>query len=160
MPRKPPPDIPTIPPHVLDPAVTPSRRDLETAWSATFGRELSPKMRRPLAALLLRFHAQETAYGGLPREVEAFLATLLPKSRTRAVSGAPVAPVPRSLKPGTRLVRVWRDTTYIVTIADPGYLYEGRSYRSLSVIAREITGTPWSGPAFFGLKKAQPAKSA
>ena len=129
----------------------PSRRVLEAAWQTTFGRPLSPKMRRPLAALLLRFHEQETAYGGLSPEVEAYLASLLPKSRGRGPQATP-APV-RRLKPGTRLLRAWQGKTYTVTVADPGFLYEGKTYGSLSVIARQITGTPRSGPAFFGLLK-------
>jgi hypothetical protein len=104
-----------------------------------------------LAALLLRFHEQETAYGGLSPEVEAYLASLLPKPRGRGPQAAPT-PV-RRLKPGTRLLRAWRGQTYTVTVADPGFIYEGQTYNSLSVIAREITGTPWSGPAFFGLLK-------
>ena len=129
---------------------TPSRRTLESAWQTAFGRPLSPRMRRPLAALLLRFHEQE-AYGGLSPEVEAYLASLLPKPRGSGPQAAP-APV-RRLKPGTRLLRTWQGKTYTVTVADPGFVYEARTYRSLSVIAREITGTPWSGPAFFGLNK-------
>lgn len=130
---------------------TPSRPVLEAAWQAAFGCPLSPKMRRPLAALLLRFHEQETAHGGLSPEVEAYLASLLPKPRGRGPQAAP-APV-RRLKPGTRLLRAWQGKTYTVTVADPGFLYEGKTYGSLSVVAREITGTPWSGPAFFGLLK-------
>lgn len=138
-------------PSASAPSRTPSRPVLEAAWQAAFGRPLSPKMRRPLAALLLRFHEQETAHGGLSPVVEAYLASLLPKSRGRGPQAAP-APV-RRLKPGTRLLRAWRGQTYTVTVADPGFLYEGQTYSSLSVIAREITGTPWSGPAFFGLLK-------
>lgn len=137
---------------------TPSRPVLEAAWQAAFGRPLSPMMRRPLAALLLRFHAQETAHGGLSPEVEAYLASLLPKHRGRGPQSAP-APA-RRLKPGTRLLRAWRGKTYTITVADPGFLYEGKTYGSLSVIAREITGTPWSGPVFFGLKKAKTAEGA
>lgn len=135
---------------------TPSRKALEVQWQATFGRPLSPKMRRPLAAQLLRFHAQEIAHGGLSAEVEAYLASLLPKTRGSRPQTAPVPP--RRLKPGSRLLRTWRDRTYTVTVADPGFIYEGKTYSSLSVVAREITGTPWSGPVFFGLKKAKPAK--
>ncbi|QNN68766.1 DUF2924 domain-containing protein [Thermomonas carbonis] len=66
----------------------------------------------------------------------------------------------RRLKPGTRLLRAWQGKTYTVTVADPGFVYEGKTYGSLSVIAREITGTPWSGPVFFGLKKVASAKAA
>lgn len=128
------------------------RPALVALWQTTFGRPLPPKIRQPLAAQLLCFHAHETAYGGLSREVEAYLASLLPKPRGR---GAQAHPAPaRRLRPGTRLLRAWRGDTYTVTVADPGFIYAGRTYRSLSVIAREITGTPWSGPAFFGLKKA------
>ena len=135
---------------------TPTRKSLEAEWLSTFGRPLSPKMRRPLAAQLLRFHAQEMAHGGRSAEVEAYLATLLPKTRG---SGPQTAPVPaRRLKPGTRLLRTWQGRTYTVLVADPGFLYEGKTYNSLSVLAREITGTPWSGPVFFGLKKSKPAK--
>lgn len=134
----------------------PSRRDLAAAWQTAFGRPLSPKMRRPLAALLLQFHDQETAHGGLSPQVEDYLASLLPKPRGRGPQAAP-APV-RRLKPGTRLLRAWQGKTYTVTVADPGFVYEGKTYGSLSVIAREITGTPWSGPAFFGLKKAAARK--
>ena len=137
---------------------TPSRRVLEVAWQAAFRRQLSPRMRRPLAALLLRFHAQETAHGGLSPEVEAYLASLLPVPRGRGPQAAP-APV-RRLKPGTRLLRAWQGKTYTVTVADPGFLYEGKTYASLSVVAREITGTPWSGPAFFGLNKKPKAVAA
>lgn len=136
---------------------TPSRKELEAQWQATFGRPLSPKMRRPLAAQLLRFHARELAHGGLSAEVEAYLASLLPKARG---SGPQTAPTPaRRLKPGTRLLRTWRGQTYTVTVGDPGFLYEGKTYSSLSVVAREITGTPWSGPVFFGLKKAKAARA-
>jgi hypothetical protein len=136
----------------------PPKAVLEAQWQAAFGRPLPLKMRRPLAVLLLRFHAQEAEHGGLSPEVEAYLASLLPIVRGRGIQAAP-APV-RRLKPGTRLLRAWRGTTYTVTVADPGFLYEGKTYGSLSVVAREITGTPWSGPAFFGLKKAQFAKVA
>ena len=133
-----------------------ARPALEALWQDTFMRPLSPKIRRPLAAQVLRFHQQETAYGGLPPEVEAYLAALLPKSRGRGPQ-APPTPL-RRLKPGTRLLRTWRGHTYTVTVADPGFIYEGTTYNSLSVVAREITGTPWSGPVFFGLKKAKPAE--
>jgi hypothetical protein len=56
------------------------------------------------------------------------------------------------LKPGTRLVREWQGRTYEVLVLDGGFSWQGASYRSLSAVARKITGTPWSGPLFFGLK--------
>jgi hypothetical protein len=56
------------------------------------------------------------------------------------------------LQPGTRLVREWHGKTYEVTVAKQGFRYQGRQYRSLTHIARAITGANWSGPRFFGLK--------
>ena len=57
-----------------------------------------------------------------------------------------------TLSPGTRLLREWQGQTHHVTVVERGFEYEGKVWRSLSAIARSITGTPWSGPAFFGLK--------
>jgi hypothetical protein len=54
---------------------------------------------------------------------------------------------------GSRLIRVWPDQTHQVTILEDGYLYQEQRWKSLSAIAKAITGTPWSGPVFFGLKK-------
>ena len=54
---------------------------------------------------------------------------------------------------GTRLVRVWQGETHQVTVLADGYLYKDQHWKSLSAIARAITGTPWSGPVFFGVKK-------
>ena len=57
-----------------------------------------------------------------------------------------------TLSPGTRLLREWQGQTHHVTVVESGFEYEGKVWRSLSGIARSITGTPWSGPVFFGLK--------
>jgi hypothetical protein len=58
-----------------------------------------------------------------------------------------------AILPGTRLVRVWNDRRYEVIVLADGYEFEGRTFRSLSAVAREITGTRWNGKVFFGLKK-------
>lgn len=58
-----------------------------------------------------------------------------------------------SLKPGTRLVRSWRNQTHEVTVLEKGFGYQGQHFESLSEIARTITGTRWSGPRFFGLSQ-------
>ena len=55
------------------------------------------------------------------------------------------------MKPGTRLVREWNGRTYHVEVVADGFVWNGRTHRSLSAIAREITGAQWSGPRFFGL---------
>jgi hypothetical protein len=53
--------------------------------------------------------------------------------------------------PGTRLIREWHGQTHLVDVLEKGMLYQGRTYRSLSEVARVITGARWSGPRFFGL---------
>src|SRR5207237_1949133 len=61
------------------------------------------------------------------------------------------------LKPGTRLIREWRGRTYEVLVGDEGFCWQGTHYRSLSAVARKITGTPCSGPLFFGLQQNRSA---
>ena len=56
-----------------------------------------------------------------------------------------------TLRPGNRLIRRWRGRTYVVEVTEAGLVYENERFSSLSVIARAITGTRWSGPKFFGL---------
>jgi hypothetical protein len=57
---------------------------------------------------------------------------------------------------GTRLIREWQGVEYGVTVMQTGFDYQGRPYASLSAIARQITGTRWNGPAFFGLRTERP----
>ena len=65
-----------------------------------------------------------------------------------------------SLKRGARLVRTWGGETHEVLVVEDGFLWRGQTWRSLSVIAREMTGTNWSGPRFFGLGKAKAEPAA
>ena len=91
------------------------------------------------------YSMQEKAYGSLPK---ALLRKLAPTSTGASARGRR----PRtSFKPGTRLVREWHGVTHTVVILDDGVEWRGQRYRSLSVVAREITGAHWSGPRFFGL---------
>jgi hypothetical protein len=92
---------------------------------------------------------QEIALGGLrpgqQRQLRQF-ARQLKENREERIRARP------ELKPGTRLVREWQGRTYEVLVLDGAFSWQGTSYRSLSAVARKITGTPWSGPLFFGLK--------
>jgi hypothetical protein len=62
----------------------------------------------------------------------------------------PLVQVP-ALRPGTRLVREWNGRTHAVDVGEDGFVFDGKTYRSLSAIAKRITGAHWSGPRFFGL---------
>ena len=90
------------------------------------------------------------AYGGLKPETVERLAALAEEiggkgtRRARSAQERPIA--------GTRLLREWHGVEHSVTVRDDGYEYQGRPYKSLSAVARSITGTRWNGWIFFGLK--------
>ena len=106
----------------------------------------TPPPRRLSRDILLRgitYKLQENVFGGLSKAI----------LRKLQGSASPVTkrrPRP-SFKPGTRLVREWHGVTHTVVILADGVEWRGQRYRSLSVVAREITGAHWSGPRFFGL---------
>jgi hypothetical protein len=123
-----------------------TRAEIDKAW-----RRLRREPPPPLAADLLRralgWQLQVEHYGGLSREAQRELA--------RATSGSlPALPTKEAVtfRPGTRLVRSWHGKTYSVLATESGFEFEGRTYTSLTTIAREITGAAWSGPRFFGLR--------
>lgn len=111
----------------------------------------TPPPKRLSRDILLRgvsYKLQENAFGGFSK------GTLrkLHGSTTSGLSSAEKSRPRVSFKPGTRLVREWRGFTHTVVILTNGVEWRGQRYRSLSVVAREITGAHWSGPRFFGLK--------
>ena len=122
---------------------------LRARWRKEHKGQLLPTgLGRDLAIRAVAWRVQERMQGGLPpatlRELRR-LATQLRETGDIDLVGE------IHLKPGTRLVRRWRGTTYHVLVLDDGFLFEDRHYRSLTPIATEITGAHWSGPRFFGL---------
>ncbi len=126
-----------------------SKDDLVQRFGQLYGR---PPPRYTQRALLLRAVAhriQENAQGGPDPALRRLLARLAGElHRTGRIAVGARPPV----KPGTRLMREWQGETHSVTVLESGFLYRGERHDSLSVIARAITGTRWSGPAFFGLR--------
>lgn len=119
---------------------------LVSAWAETFAATV-PEVAPSLLRRALAYERQERKYGGLP---------LVVRKQLETVSGDQTAAMvepPLKLKPGTRLVREWNGTMYTVIVTTDGFEFAGRSWRSLSMIARHITGAQWSGPRFFGLKR-------
>ena len=98
----------------------------------------------------LAYRIQELAYGGLKPETIERLEALAEQIDGGAGSGKsrtddrPIA--------GTRLIREWQGVEHCVTVRDDDFEYQGRPYKSLSAVARAITGTRWNGSLFFGLK--------
>jgi len=109
-----------------------------------------PKVSAGLLRLALAYELQAKALGGLSSASERALNECLDGgAATKAGRGRPLP----AARPGMRLVRVWNDTAHVVTIGDDGAVeWNGKTWRSLSVVARAITGTQWSGPKFFGLR--------
>jgi Protein of unknown function (DUF2924) len=125
---------------------------LRELWKEFFKVSASPQMRRHLMIPILAYRLQEQTFGSLSSVDRGRLRQLARAFETN--SGASILVVP-TLKPGTRLVRKWRDQVHLVNVETSGYEYQGGKYKSLSEVARMITGTRWSGPLFFGIKKEQ-----
>ena len=124
--------------------------ELRALWTSTGGIGTQPRLHRRFIAALLGYHMQEIGQGGLAPIVVR---------RLRAIAGD-TGQNPESenlvdvqIKPGTRLHRVWRNEFHEVTALESGFAYRCTTYSNLSVIARLITGTRWSGPAFFGIQQ-------
>ena len=128
--------------------------ELRQQWRALYKADVSPHLSRELLVRAVAYRMQEAALGGLRPERQRQLrhfAQQLKESGEGRIRSRP------ELKPGTRLVREWRGRTYEVLVLDDGFSWQGTPYRSLSALARKITGTAWSGPLFFGLKTTRSA---
>jgi len=127
---------------------TMGRGELRTEWRRLYGIEAPIRPGRALLIAAVAYRLQEDALGGPGPELRRRLCKIAEAAR----HGSEVAPAAPRLKPGTRLMREWQGRTHQVVVIDDGFLWQQAYYRSLSQIAREITGTRWSGPVFFGLK--------
>jgi len=129
--------------------------ELKERWRALFGAE-PPGYNRIFLVKRLSYRIQELAYGGLSRQTRERLNRLLDEEGYDEL-GRPPQEKPHGrdrlgIVPGTALIRHWDGQRHVVTALEEGFEYCGRHFRSLSAVARNITGTSWSGPAFFGLK--------
>lgn len=110
-------------------------------WQKAFGRRppkhLSPQFMRRV----LIWHLQNRRFGGLSASTERRLKRLAAGKAARVAA-----------KPGSLLVREWNGRTYQVEVIKDGYVMDGKPWRSLTALARHITGAHWSGPRFFGMR--------
>ena len=127
-------------------------RDLKQQWRSLFGAEPPPYNRRFLESRLA-YRIQEMAYGGLKPDTVRRLEKLGEELdggrvdvRKRPANDRPIS--------GTRLIRDYQGVEHCVTVRDNDFEYQGRPYKSLSAIARAITGTQWNGVVFFGLRSS------
>ena len=121
--------------------------ELRELWCRLHKTETSPRLSRELLVRAVAHRMQEVASGGprleLQRQLRQIALELQQTGRLR---------IRPQLKPGTRLMREWRGRSHEVLVLDDNFSWQGTHYRSLSAIARKITGTAWSGPLFFGLR--------
>jgi len=125
-------------------------------WQQLFKKAPPPTLRKGLMLRIVAHRLQEQEFGGLSEASCRRLRQLV--SAFEADPNAAVSTRP-PIKPGTRLVRQWKEQVHVVEVDPEGYQYKGARYESLSAIARLITGTRWSGPLFFGLK-GKPSKES
>ncbi len=123
---------------------------LRVRWAETHGAPPPPRMRRDFLLRGLAYRIQEDALGGLTKATRRRLMKLAAELERNPGASLTTAP---PVKAGTRLVREWKGEAHQVTVLESGFEYRGERYRSLSEIARVITGTRWSGPRFFGLRE-------
>jgi hypothetical protein len=128
--------------------------DLKVAWADAWGKPPPKGARRRLLMLGIAWKWQADVSGGLSKTLQRRLAVLEATSLQNGTVSEAVAEVVRRQKliPGTQLIRIWKGDRHEVQVTETGYLWRGRSWASLSVIAREITGARRNGPAFFGLR--------
>ena len=124
---------------------------LRAEWRRLYRTNPPPKLSRDLLELAVAWKLQERVLGGLGARARRQLMDLAGTLTTRSE-----LPKPRqvSLRPGVRLVRRWGGDIHEIMVVEDGFRWRERTWKSLSAIAREMTGTRWSGPRFFGLDKA------
>jgi hypothetical protein len=122
------------------------RASLVARWRSLYGKPAPRILSRAMLEKAIAYEIQCRAFGGLSAATKRAL-------RTAASGSGKASSVRRQLSPGVRLVREWNGVVHEVDVSGDGYIWQGRTYKSLTAIACRITGTKWSGPRFFGLEQ-------
>jgi hypothetical protein len=132
-----------------------SREELAARWVKTYGCPPPKGIKRRLLERSAAWHLQAHRLGGLSQTAKRAIRVAASASYRTAASGKKAAAKPivplTQLRPSTRLMREWNGRMHFVDVTEDGFMFDGKSYRSLSAIARRITGAHWSGPRFFGI---------
>jgi len=124
-------------------------KDLRERWKTLYGKASSGQIGRSFLIRAIAYRLQEQALGALKPATRRLLARIADET---AATNSPKKPQSRKAGTGTILIREWQGNAHRVTVLDDGVAFDGKRYRSLSEVAREITGSRWSGPRFFGLR--------
>lgn len=127
-----------------------NKPELLAVWASNFPHPPPVTLRRDLMVPILAYRIQEREYGGLSNSARKKLREIAKSLPPGKLAGGRR---PSGLHSGTRLVRTWKGEVHEVEAFTGSYIYRGKQYNNLSQIAREITGTRWSGPLFFGTKE-------
>jgi Protein of unknown function (DUF2924) len=125
---------------------------LDNHFRRLYSVEQPPRLRRPLLIRAVAYRLQEIALGGLKPSARQLLAGFADNAKGPRSTHALHE---RKIKPGTTLLREWHGVQHRMTVLEGGVQFGGKRYRSLSEVARKITGSHRSGPLFFGLKSSR-----
>ena len=134
-----------------------SLQEVKNYWIKIFKADPPPRSKKHILVKKLAYRLQEIAYGvnnDIEIRVAHYADSYFAKGGKQKAKKSYQMPIV-----GTKLVRTYQSIEYQVTVLEDGYEFEGCTYSSLSKIAKKITGTPWSGPAFFGLTQKKAHKS-
>ena len=123
--------------------------NLRERWKNLYGTQPPGGIGRSFLITAIAYRLQEQAFGGLKPSTRRLLARVAEEA---AAGSSPKSPPVRKAEMGTILVREWQGNAHSVTVLGDCVSFAGKRYRSLSEVAREITGSRWSGPRFFGLR--------
>jgi hypothetical protein len=127
-------------------------KELRVRWKTLYGRAPSGQIGRSFLMRAIAYRLQEQAFGGLKPATRRLLARVADEA---AHTNSPKRGQIRKAQTGTILMREWQGNAHRVTVLDDGVSFNGKRYRSLSEVAREITGSRWSGPRFFGIRSPE-----
>ena len=127
-----------------------NKAQLLAIWAENFSKDPPRNLRKELMVPILAYRMQEREFGGLSNAARRRLREVAASLKTEKPSQERSDSAPQT---GTRPLRMWHGEMHEVIATGNGYLYRDKTYSSLSMIAREITGTQWSGPLFFGVRK-------
>lgn len=123
-----------------------SADELKSEWARRYNAT-TPNLSPDLLRLAIGYKLQEGRLGGINRSTRVLLRQIAAKS----LEGHEKQLLPRKLTPGTRLVRDWHGVGHTVIVLDDGFEYAGARWKTLTAVAKVITGAHWNGPLFFGL---------
>ena len=139
--------------HKLSELSTAGWAELVAIWTATLGKPPAAlRTSRELLASALAWQLQERKFGGLSAATKGKL-RVLARAHQRKKRSAQLPAASTNLRPGSVISKQWRGAQHVVMVLADGFQHQGTVYASLSQLAREITGTRWNGPAFFGLRQ-------